>query len=125
MSEINADITLSFNKEFCEVLEYYLSAAFRNSSNKQLEWLWCDGIKMPHFDIQITKNNIRNTKQIITEAFIGTDGQGLYEMVIQLGLGSLKACLNDQNLKDYLPSAESTDWIKIETSTNTIELQLN
>lgn len=125
MSEINADITPSFNENFCTELEYHLSAAFRNSSDKQIRSLWCDGVKMPFLDSQLTKYNVLHTKQIVTEAFIGSDGQGLYDMVIVLGQQSLEACINGKSLKNCLPNVESMDWIKLDTLANTIELQLN
>jgi hypothetical protein len=125
MGETNTNITLSFNETFCAELEYHISTAFKSSPDKKIKFFWCDGVKMPFSDIQLTKQNILRTKQIFTKAFIGENGQELYEMIILLGSQSIEACINDKSLKNYLPGAESIDWIKLDTVAHTIVLQLN
>jgi len=125
MGKTNTDITLSFNEIFCAELEHHLSEVFRNCSISKYDIFWCDGVKMPFLDNQLTKDSIFNTKQITTHAFIGANGQGLYEMIIKLGPLSIDACINDKSLKDCLPGSESMEWVKLDTSANMIELQLN
>jgi len=114
----------SFNKEFCEILEYHLSKTLRNSSNQKLKFLWCDGIKLP-FDENQIHVNIIDSKQIVTNAYIGLNGQDNYEMIINFGACALDKYIHGSTLVDCLPNEESTDWLHIDLNQKTIRLQLN
>src|SRR4051812_25715246 len=90
MSEKKIKNEESFNREFCEHLEWHLGRTFENSGDKRLYGLWCDRILNPFTEKQLTKKNINDTKTIVTTAFIGYDGQGKYEMTIKFGRYSLR-----------------------------------
>ncbi len=46
----------SFNKAFCDHLEYHLCRTFKNAGKDELRWFWCDGGSWhPIIDTQITK----------------------------------------------------------------------
>lgn len=121
--DISNKLINSFNVEFCEFLEYHLSKTFKNSPDNKIKWLWCDGIKAPSID-NSTASTILNSQQIITTAFIGENGQDIYELVIKLGTQSLKACNIGGDLKGYLPSYKSAIWIAIDTELKEVILQL-
>ena len=75
-----------FNEKFCSHLEFHLGQTFKNSDRQELNGFWCDGISWnPIPDNQSTKKGINGTRQIVTKAWIGNDGQDEYEMTIRLG----------------------------------------
>lgn len=118
---INIYLHQSFNKDFCDHLEYHLSRTLRNSSNNKIKWVWCDGVKQPL--PEHNKNSV-NSSQIITEAYIGVDGQSIYQMTIKLGSLSLQKYISGQDIIDTLPSEESLDWVSIDLDKKTIQIQL-
>ncbi|MGF7041604.1 hypothetical protein [Mucilaginibacter lappiensis] len=115
----------SFTEDFCSHLEYHLTRTFGNSSDRELKWLWCDGIRLPLVEEQLIAKSIIETRQIVTEAWLGVDGQGIYEMTIKFGPRSLEKCIQGLTLNDCLPSEESLDWITLDLEKKEIELQLD
>ena len=114
----------SFNLEFCQYLEYYLTQTFANSPDKTIRYFWCDGVLLPD-DEQLTVEKVNDKRTITTSALIGTDGQTVYLLTVKLGNYSLKQYLNSSDLKDCLPDENSTDWIKFNIENKTIEITLN
>ena len=117
----NTYLHQSFDKDFCDHLEYHLSRTLRNSSNNKIKWLWCDGVMQP---LNEPNKNSINSSQIITEAYIGVDGQSIYQMTIKLGALSLQKYISGQDLIDTLPSEESLNWIFLDLDSKTIQIQL-
>src|SRR5688500_1598681 len=99
MPILKRNIKELLNQDFMSVLEYHLSKTFKNSDDKSINSLWCDGID--HTGI-VKENNVLETR-----AWIGKDGQTEYNMVINFSDEFL-------NKKTSLPSINSLDWIKIE-----------
>ena len=114
----------SFNREFCEHLEYHLGRTLANSGDKEHQGLWCDGILDPFLESQLTKKNVNDTRTIVTTAFIGKDGQGKYEMTIRLGPQALRRYAKGSAMIDCLPSEESMDWIILDSDSKRIEVRL-
>jgi hypothetical protein len=114
----------SFDRDFCEHLEYHLGRTFTNSDDKEIHELWCDGILDPFIESQLTKKNVNDTRTIVTTAFIGHDGQGKYEMTIRLGQQSLRQYAKGSSMIDCLPSEESMDWITLDLDNQKIEVRL-
>ena len=83
----------SFNDEFCEYLEHHLCETFRNSRQKEIRSLWCDGIVYNYN----SKRTVNNKRKIETMAWIGLEGQDEFKMIIKFGKYSLrryaKGCL--------------------------------
>ncbi|OOQ57449.1 UPF0158 family protein [Mucilaginibacter pedocola] len=117
-------INSSFDKSFCYELEYRLSEAFRNSTDKIIKHIWCDGVLIPTDDMQLSREHIFTNHTIETEAFIGESGQDKYQMTIKLGLQSLKKCKDGDELSDCLPDASSLNWVSLDIENRTIEVQL-
>ena len=108
----------------CSYLEYQLSRTFAHSADKEIKWFWCDGIAMPFVKSYLTKENLNNAKELITEAWIGPDGQGKYEMLIKFGSVSLKNILEDNSLMDCIPDTETMDWVTVDACNQKIEVRL-
>lgn len=89
-----------------------------------MKGLWCDGIVYPFVESQLSKEVLLKTRTIITNAFIGPDGQDEYEMTIKFGPLSIDRYVNDSDLIDCLPSEKSADWIKLDIEKRKIELRL-
>jgi hypothetical protein len=120
---LSAEIGKAFNEDFCDYLEYHLCRTFYNSPDEEIYSLGCDGVDMPYENDLTMKKDIE-TKKITTIAWIGTDGQGRYEMTVKMGEKALDKFRKGLSLVDCLPNEESLDWITIDTKKKTIELQL-
>lgn len=104
----------SFNEDFCLYLEYHLSRTFGNSTDQRLNGFWCDGVQMPYNEYQLSTRNIGTLKKIETKAWIGANGQDIYNMTIKFGPESLAKYAEGQNIKDCLPSENLFDWVVID-----------
>jgi hypothetical protein len=124
MSETKKIINESFNEEFCSELEYRLTRFFAQSADSKLKGLWCDGILMPSEDSQSIKGKANDRLTILTKAWLGSDGQGEYEMIIRLGQCALRRHAEGANLAECIPGEESVDWVTVNMDKKTIELQL-
>ena len=118
MNEIEA----SFNEDFCVRLEYHLTKALANSPDELTSRFWCDGISMPFVDSELSLSNILVNKQLLTKAWMGPDGQGIYDVTIKFGPSSIFSINNGLSLTDCLP--ETLDWWDIDIESNTIEVRL-
>jgi hypothetical protein len=114
----------SFNREFCEHLEWHLGHTFEKSGDKKVYGLWCDGILDPFIEKQLTKKSVNDTKTIVTTAFIGYDGQAKYEMTIKFGQYSLRRYAKGSSMIDCIPSDDSMDWITVDLENKKIEIRL-
>lgn len=119
----NLKVEPPFNKDFCSGLEYSLD--FSQFENENIRSLWCDGVD--HLPIDIKSLSISNIKQksfIKTKAWIGEDGQGVYEMTIHFGPDALSNYIKRQDLHECIPDTASDEWIKIDTERKEIEIKL-
>jgi len=119
----NLKINPSFNKEFCIHLEWRLD--FENLDDDRLNGFWCDGVDhIPTNIMSLSKFKIKEHKEIITTAWIGKDGQSIYEMTIKLGNRSLKNYELNQSLIDCISDNNYKTWIKIDPVKKKIEINL-
>jgi hypothetical protein len=116
-------IDQSFNIDFCNHLEYHLSRTFKQSSNPELISFWCDGIILPEFSDALTKI-IKTEKKIVTQAWLGNNGQDKYSMKIFFGECSMNNLNNGFSLIDCLPSELIFDWVMVDIENYKIEIQL-
>lgn len=114
----------SFNKEFCEFLEYHLTNAFAHSPDARNKGLWCDGILFPAIDSQLTKKYINDTRRIVTTAFIGYNETQLYDLTILLGRYSLRRYSRGYSLQDCVPDEETLEWYTLDISSRRLEIRL-
>ena len=112
-----------FNNEFCSQLEWKLD--FKNLGIDSLKRFWCDGVDPIPFDLEsLSRENIIKNKLITTRAWIGEDGQDIYEMRIKLGKKSIANYKNGVSLIECIPDKGNKNWIKIEPETNRIQVSL-
>ena len=112
-----------FNNDFCTHLEWKLH--FENLGIESVKRFWCDGVDPIPFDLKsLSKENIKKNKSILTRAWIGEDGQGVYEMEIKLGKKAVENYINGLSLIDCIPEKENKTWIKIEPELNKIQVEL-
>jgi hypothetical protein len=114
----------SFNIHFCSMLEW--SMDFENSGYKDAEYFWCDGVNhLPENTNSLLYKNIEKDKEIITKAWIGNDGQDIYEMKIKFGEKSLENYKNQKSLIDCIPTHyEMPNWVVLDIENRQIEVQL-
>lgn len=119
----NSKIGLSFNKEFCTHLEWKLD--FKELENDKIKHFWCDGVNHFPYDIKsLSKRNVKEQKEIKTQAWIGEDGQGLYEMTIKFGQKAIANYLQDKSLIDCIPEQNYKEWISINPKRKKVRIQL-
>jgi len=114
----------SFNLDFCSILEWSLD--FKNTGYEDAEYFWCDGIShLPKNTDSLLYENIEKYREIITKAWIGNDGQSIYEMIIKLGDLSVENYKNHKSLIDCIPThSEKPNWIVLDIGNRKIEVQL-
>jgi hypothetical protein len=114
-----------FNEEFCERLAYRLGETFRNSELPELKGYWCDGVShLSLLDNQTTQKNVNDTHIIVTEAWIGKDGQDLYEMIIHFGPYALRRFAKGMSISDCIPDVQTMDWVEIDLKKKQIDVRL-
>ncbi|TGE28953.1 hypothetical protein [Hymenobacter metallicola] len=116
--------TGSFNEGFCAFLESHLEKTFANSDRKEIKGLWCDGILPPVVESQLTKKAVNDTRQIITQAFVGHADTTAYKLIIDFGKYSLRRYAKGSSLLDCVPSEGSMDWVEIDFASRTLRIQL-
>ncbi|RSK33077.1 hypothetical protein [Hymenobacter metallilatus] len=114
----------SFNKEFCELLEYHLTNTFAHSPDARVRGLWCDGILPPAVDSQLTRKHVNDTRRIVTTAFIGYNDIQLYGLTILLGRYSLRRYSRGYSLQDCVPDKETSDWYTLDINKRQLEIRL-
>jgi hypothetical protein len=119
----NLQVEPPFNKDFCSALEYSLD--FSQFENENIKSLWCDGVD--HLPADIRSLSVANLKQnpfIKTKAWIGKDGQDVYEMTIHFGPQALSNYTKRQALQECIPDTASEEWIKIDPERMQVEIRL-
>ena len=120
----NLKMEHQFNEEFCNQLEWKLD--FKELEDERLKGFWCDGVDhIPMKPVNLSQLRIRINKEIKTKAWIGKDGQDIYEMTIKLGEKSLANYELKQSLIDCIPEGNYKKWIKVDPEIKIIEVKLN
>jgi hypothetical protein len=121
MNPLRTNIQSAFTYLFCFELEAHLSVAFHKCDDKKYKWLWCDGIQIPDWYNQPSKN----PRHIFTSAGFGeTRRQHLYKMTIKLGKRALENCREGLGLNDCLPDDDNLDWVTLDMENKEIVLRL-
>lgn len=102
---------------FCSHLEWSLS--FDELNDKSVHNYWCDGIAAFETKEIITKRAVK------TKAWIGEDGQGIYQMKIFFGDKSIANFKNGESLIECIPKKDAHNWIFIKPESKQITVILN
>lgn len=94
---------------FCELLEYKITAALKNSPDDRIKGYWCDGVLLPAFEYEYSSKQVNDNGQIILTAFIGIDGQDKYEMQLLFGKKALSKFSRGLDISDCIPDLETTN----------------
>ena len=115
---------ISLLDEFLVHLEFRLSAFFEYHQFEEANGYWCDGIFISELDPQRTKKHVNDKRRIVTQAWIGKDGQDKYRMIILFGKYSLRRYAKGTSLVDCIPDYKSMDWIEMDIDEKTIQIRL-
>ncbi len=120
-----------FTKDFCDFLEYYISATLAKSKDVEARRCWCDGVLMPEDETAYSVEQVRAAGKILTEAWIdegrvkgGTSGQFLYSASILFGQRALELFNKGEDLKGALPDQGDDSWISMDLQNKEMEIQL-
>src|SRR5262245_14825898 len=104
-------------QEFCDYLEYYLTATLAKSLDIDRRRCWCDGIFM-HDEKEYSSERVNKTKHILTRAWIDEGrikgkqrGQFIYDLTIIFGDKALACYKDGGDLKECLPDQNIDDWV--------------
>jgi hypothetical protein len=126
MTTSDQNIETPFNEEFCTQLEYRICHELKKSDDSELKEIWCDGISWLPTEIQLTKKHVNDKRKIETKAWIGKDGQNVFQATIHFGKTALKRYSKGTELIECIPELGSqTEWIDIDVENRTIEIKLN
>lgn len=116
-------INPSFNQDFCDHLEYHIDFS---RLDEKAHRFWCDGVDhLPDDIASISKESVKQNKEIITKAWTGASGQEIYTMKIKLGPKALKYYQNGKDLIECLPRETNSDWVLVDSEEEYIEIILN
>jgi hypothetical protein len=119
----NFKISSSFDQEFCTNLEWKFD--FDKMEDERVKGFWCDGIDhFPEDFMSLAKSNIKKERRIKTKAWIGKDGQDVYDLTIHLGDKSIANYISGQSLIECIPADNFNKWIAIDAENLSMEVQL-
>jgi len=91
------------DENFCVFLEYELTKAFPHSADPLVKSFWCDGILLPHSEKELSQKNVNDKRQILMRAYIGKDGQDMYDLILNFGRRSLSRHARGLDLQECVP----------------------
>ncbi len=113
------------NRDFCEFLEYEICKAFEHSDNEEINGFWCDGVLTNQPDSHYSQKFVNDNRQVILKAFIGKDGQTVYELTLKFGNKALSRYARNLDIKECVPNPDKQNWFDIDIERHKIEIQLN
>ena len=111
-------------QEFCDYLEYQISAALHASMDPDKRGCWCDGILLLEFPEDYTTQQVNSTKQVVTRAWMGKSGQDHYTLTIRFGKKAVRYYMRENTLEDCVPATDNADWIILNNGTLTAVIEL-
>ena len=116
------------NKDFLVLLEYKISNALENASEKWKRSYWCDGILLPESEEDYSLKKVNDSRKIILRAVVPKeqykDKHYWFDMVLKFGKKSLSKYAKGKILDDCIPDTDSADWIEIDVENRIIEVTL-
>ena len=122
--EMANTVETMLDESFCVFLEYAICEAFKHSNNNQIKGFWCDGILLNQSEYTYSQQFVNNNRQVTLKAFIGKDGQTEYELILRFGRKALSRYARSLDIKECVPSPESSNFFDINTQYKRIEVQL-
>lgn len=113
------------DKDFCTELEYKISKAFSNSGDGPIKYLWCDGVMLPTSDKEISRKHVNDVREVIMSAFIGSDGQSHFTIILKFGNKSLSRYARGLDIKECIPGPTTEGWYEVDIAKKTVTIYLH
>ena len=97
---------------------------FENLDDESVKGFWCDGVLLSEADKSYSQKFVNDNRQIKLKAFVGKDGQVLYNLTLKFGKKALSRFARNLDIVECIPLAEVQDWVSIDSSKKEIEIQL-
>ncbi|PWV56378.1 hypothetical protein [Chitinophaga sp. S165] len=113
------------DEDFFQFLEYRITEAFKETDDEELRLFWCDGV-LPATNERgrLSLQHVKHHRKIVTQAFIGREGQTRYDLVLKIGDEALHSYTHNLDLKVCVPDTDALSWFTIDTEKRKIEIQL-
>lgn len=102
------------DQQFCETLEYKICEALANSGDEQVKGFWCDGVLLSEPGYYYSHKSINDNRQVKMKAYIGKDGQKLYDLVLKFGPKALGKYASNLDVAECIPKEDAGNWFKID-----------
>jgi hypothetical protein len=102
------------NEDFCNFLEYQITAALYNSKNAAIRGFWCDGILLPDDEREYARKLVNDNRKILLTAFFGKHGQDTYELTLSFGKKCLSKYARGLSIEECIPNTGNGDWIEVD-----------
>jgi hypothetical protein len=117
------------NQSFLESLEYSISKAMANSSNKEERTYWCDGIIVDDLNKeQELTSSILRSKSLKAIAIIPkeqyAESDYRFDLNIFFGKEAMSRLRNGLDLENSIPEINNSNWIALDLSSKSISIQL-
>ena len=116
------------DKDFLIHLEFEISIALENASEKYKKPYWCDGILMPDSEDEYSQKKVNDTRKITLRAVIPKeqyeDKEYWWDLIIKFGKYSLRRYAKVKRIEDCIPNTDNADWIELDIENKIIEVQL-
>jgi len=109
------------DQTFCDLLEYEICRALRDSDFDETSGFWCDGVLMSKPDTYYSLKYLNENRKTELKAFIGKHGQTEYRLLLKLSENALIKFANNLSIKERI---SFTDF-KIDIKDRQIEIQLD
>jgi len=109
---------------FCELLEYKINNAFRNSTDERIKSYWCDGILLPTFENEYSQKYVNDNRRITLTAFIGVDGQVKHELILLFGRCALSKYAKGLEISDCIPDFETMSGFEFDSVKKQLLIEL-
>jgi hypothetical protein len=116
------------DKDFLVMLEFAISNALENATEKNKRSYWCDGIILPDSEDDYSQKKINDSRQILLRAVIPRgqyqEKQYWFDLILKFGKYSLRRYAKGTNIEDCIPDTNNADWIELDLEERIIEVQL-
>jgi hypothetical protein len=113
------------DQEFLITLEYKICAAFKSIDNESLNWFWCDGVLLSEPDSYYSQKSINDKRQAELKAYIGKDGQTVYNLTLKFGRKALSRYARNLDIAQCIPETPPENWFYIDVDKKEVVIQLD
>jgi hypothetical protein len=101
-----------------------MTVALRHYDSEAAKGFWCDGIVLSEPEAHYLPQWINDNRQVYMKAYIGTDGQTEYDLLLKFGPLSLSRYARGLDITSCIPNDGTASWLTIDVAGRMIEVQL-